>query len=133
MKVIPITGICTDASHLTKSKVTEYRGVITETGEELFRELAPYSSVNVGEYLALVHGVKWIIENNPKDRIIWSDSQTAITWFKNKKSASSIKLPQMLAADIFLQAFASDIEDIEVKHWNKRDIGMEIPADFGRK
>lgn len=133
MKIIPITGICTDASHLTKTKVTEYRGVITETGEEIFRELVPFSSVNVGEFMGLVHGIMWIIENDPEDRVLWTDSATAITWYKNRQSASSVRLPEMLMADVFLQAFEHELETIEVKHWNKRDIGMEIPADFGRK
>lgn len=130
---VPKSGIATDASHLTKTKVTEYRGVVTATGEELFRERVKYSSVNVGEFIGLVHGLQWIIENDPEERILWCDSQTAITWFNNRKSASSQRLPEMLMADIFLQAFESEFEDIEIKHWNKRVIGVENPADFGRK
>ena len=132
--IAPTTGICVDASHLMKHKITEYRAVITLTGEELFRAQIKYSSVNCGEYIALIKGLQWIIENDPEDRILWSDSQTALTWFRNRESASSIYLPEMKAGDIFLQVFESEFKDIEVKHWNKRRYGgTEIPADFQRK
>lgn len=127
------SGIAVDGSHLMKTKVTEYRGVITATGEEIFREKVKYSSINVAEYLALVKGVQWIIENDPDQRVVWSDSQTAITWFNNRKSASSVTIPEMKKADVFLQLFEAELQDIEVKHWNKRIIGVENPADFGRK
>lgn len=126
-------GICCDASHLTKAKVTEHRGVITATGEELWRESVKYSSVNVGEYLGLVRALQWVIENDPPERIIWCDSQTAISWFNEKRSASSIKLPEMTMADIWLQIFEAEYRDIEVRHWSKKKIGIENPADFGRK
>lgn len=130
----PTSGIAVDASHLTKSKVTEYRGVITATGEELFRVQIKYSSVNCGEYLALIHGLQWIIENDPEERVLWTDSQTAMAWFRERKSASAVSFPEMKKGDLFLQLFESEFEDIEVKHWNKRNYGMtEIPADFGRK
>jgi len=131
--IIPTSGIAVDASHLTKSEVTEYRGVITETGEEIFRKQIKYSSVNCGEYLALLHGIQWVIENDPKEWVIWSDSKTAIAWLNQGFSASSVTFSDMKFADLFLQVYWADIQDIQVNHWNKRDIGLEIPADFGRK
>lgn len=130
---VPRTGIAVDGSHLMKSKVTEYRGVLLSTGEEIFRESVKYSSINVAEYLALVRGLQYIIENNVDERVLWSDSQTAIAWFHDRKSASSVSIPAMQKADIFLQFFEDEFETIEVKHWNKREIGIENPADFGRK
>lgn len=130
---VPTTGICCDASHLTKTKVTEYRLVYTDTGEEILRERVKYSSVNVGEYLGLVRAIQWVMDNNPEDRIVWSDSQVAITWYNNRESASSKSIPDMRKADLFLQLFDNELKTIKVKHWNKRTIGVENPADFGRK
>lgn len=133
MNKIPTDGIAVDGSHLMKTKVTEFRGVITATGEEIFRESVKYSSINVAEYLALVRGVQYIIENDPPERVIWSDSQTAIVWYNNRQSASGVSIPEMAKADMFLQAFENELQDIEIKHWNKRVIGAENVADFGRK
>lgn len=130
---VPTIGICCDASHLVKSKVTEYRIVWTDTAKEILRRSVKFSSVNVGEYLGLVHAIQWVIENDPEDRVIWCDSMVAITWFNNRSSASTISLPEMKKADLFLQLFESEFEDIEIKHWSKKKIGVENPADFGRK
>jgi len=126
-------GIAVDGSHLMKSKVTEYRAVSLLTNEELFRKSIKYSSINCAEYLALVEGIKWIMNNDPADRVLWSDSQTAIAWYKARKSASGVRMPEMKKADLFLQMMECELDTIDVKHWNKRTIGYENPADFGRK
>lgn len=129
-------GICVDASHLTKRKVTEYRGVITDTGEEIFRKKIKYTSVNCGEYLGLIHGIKWLLANSRfKEQVIWCDSLVAINWFNQQKHGSGIKYSAMMAGDFFLKAYWEVIKNknIEVRHWNKRIIGFENPADFGRK
>ena len=57
---------------------------------------------------------------------------TAISWFKNKKTASKKKCRDLQKAEIFLKAFSWDVDTIEVRHWNNREWG-ETPADFGNK
>ena len=61
-----------------------------------------------------------------------SDSITAITWYRNKQTASSRRCPALQKAEIFLKVMEARIKDIEVLHWDNRLWG-EIPADFGNK
>lgn len=128
----PKTGIATDAAHSTKRLVTEYQGVDIETGERLFYKNLGNQTVNIGEFLAVVDAAKHIIENNFQPRTIFTDSITAITWFQNKNTASKKRNRELQKAEIFLKAFASDIDTIEVLHWDNKSWG-EIPADFGNK
>lgn len=61
-----------------------------------------------------------------------ADSITAITWYRNKQTASSRRCPALQKAEIFLKVMEARIKDIEVLHWDNRLWG-EIPADFGNK
>jgi ribonuclease HI len=128
----PITGIATDAAHSTKRLVTEYQGVNVETGERIFYKNLGNQTVNIGEFLAVVEAAKYIIENDFQPRIIYSDSVTAITWFRNKKTASKKRNKELQKAEIFLKALAYDIDTIDIRHWDNNNWG-EIPADFGNK
>ena len=74
----------------------------------------------------------YIIENNFQPRVIYTDSITAISWFYNKRTASKKKNKELQKAEIFLKAFAADVDTIQVVHWNNKQWG-ETPADFGNK
>lgn len=128
----PNCGIATDAAHSVKRGVTEYQGINLETGERLFYQDLGNQTVNIGEFLAVVEAVKYIIENDFQPRIIYTDSMTAISWFNNKRTASNKKNKELQKAEIFLRVFAADVDTIEVIHWNNRVWG-ETPADFGNK
>ncbi len=128
----PLTGIATDAAHSTKRGVTEYQGVDLETGERLFYRNLGNQTVNIGEFLAVVEAAKYIIENDFWPRVIYTDSMTAIAWFRAKHTASNKKNRELQKAEIFLKALSADIETIEVVHWDNRKWG-ETPADFGNK
>lgn len=128
----PITGIATDAAHSTKRLVTEYQGIDLATGERIFYRNLGEQTVNIGEFLGVVEAVKYIIEHDFQPRIIYTDSITAISWFNNKRTASKKKNKELQKAEIFLKAFASDVDTIEVVHWNNKQWG-ETPADFGNK
>lgn len=128
----PSSGIATDAAHSVKRGVTEYQGINLETGERLFYQDLGNQTVNIGEFLAVVEAVKYIIENDFQPRIIYTDSMTAISWFNNKRTASNKKNKDLQKAEIFLRVFAADVDTIEVVHWNNRAWG-ETPADFGNK
>lgn len=129
---IPTEGIATDAAHSTKNKVTEFQGIDLKTGKRIFYENLGNKTVNIGEFLGVVEAVKYIIENDYWPRVIYTDSLTAISWFKNKKTASKKKCRDLQKAEIFLKAFSWDVDTIEVRHWNNREWG-ETPADFGNK
>lgn len=132
MTRIPTEGIATDAAHSTKNGVTEYQGIDLKTGKRLFYRNLGNKTVNIGEFLGVVEAAKFIIENDFQPRVIYTDSVTAITWFRNKKTASKKKCRDLQKAGIFLKALSWDIDTIEVQHWDNKAWG-ETPADFGNK
>ncbi len=89
-------------------------------------------TINIGEFLAIVEAVKYIIDNDFEPKVIFSDSNTAISWFKNKRTASGKRNAKLMKAEIYLRAIAYWIDEIEVVKWDARKFG-EIPADFGNK
>lgn len=125
-------GIAVDAAHSTKNKKTEYQAVDLKTGEILFYEDIGNQTINIGEFLAIVQAVKYIIEHDYQPKVIFSDSNTAISWFKNKKTASGKRNMSLVKAEVYLRSMAYWIDEIEVVKWDNRQWG-ETPADFGRK
>jgi len=116
----------------------EYRGVLNHNQQELFRK-GPYKSGtnNIGEFLALVHGIALLKNTGLHKMPIYSDSKTAISWVKKKKckttlvfDSSNRELFELIArAENWLNShtFTNSILKWETKAWG------EIPADFGRK
>ncbi len=128
-----------DAAWNSVKKDMEYRGVYTDGGMELFR-MGPYpdGTNNVGEFLALVHGLALMKQSKDFNfPIIYSDSRTAISWVKNKKAKTTLertpkngKLFELIErAEKWLKSntYTTQIRKWETKAWG------EIPADFGRK
>lgn len=128
----PTAGIVTDAAHSTKREVTEYQGVDLTTGERLFYEDLGFQTVNIGEFMGVIEAIKYIIETGYEPKIIYTDSQTALSWIKNKKTASNKRYPDLQKAEIFLKALSSDTNQIQILHWDNKGWG-ENPADFGNK
>ncbi len=125
-------GIAVDAAHSTKNRKTEFRGVDLNTGKMLFYVDLGNQTVNIGEFLAIVEAVKYIIDNDFKPKVIFSDSTTAISWFKNKRTASGKRNARLMKAEIYLRAMAYWVDEIKIEKWDNRKFG-EIPADFGNK
>ena len=128
----PTKGIATDAAHSTKRHDTEYQGIDLAIGKRIFYKDLGDQTVNIGEFLAVVEAVKYIIENDFQPRIIYTDSVTAIAWFKAKSTASNKKNKDLQKAELFLRALSADVNTIKVIHWDNKNWG-ETPADFGRK
>ena len=126
----PTDGIATDAAHSIKRGITEYQGIDLTTGNRIFYKNLGNQTVNIGEFLAVVEAAKYIIENDYQPRIIYTDSMTALTWFRNKSTASTKNNHNLVKAEMFLKALSADIDTIEVRHWDNRSWG-ETPADFG--
>jgi len=130
-------SIAVDAASSGNPGIMEYRGVDTQSKKELFRK-GPFQqgTNNVGEFLALVHGLAFLKQNN-SDRILYTDSRTAMSWVKKKQC--NTKLPRTAAnAALFTlvdravlwlttNTYTTIIVKWETKAWG------EIPADFGRK
>lgn len=124
-------GLAVDAAHSMKNKVTEIQGVDLETGEIVFYRNLGNQTINIGEFLAIVEGIKYIIRNK-KPKIIFSDSITAISWVRNKNTASKKRNKFVQIAEIYLKIAAYWVDRIEIVHWDNKVWG-EIPADFNRK
>ena len=121
-----------DAAHSQKNRKTEYQGIDLKTGETIFYHDIGNQTVNIGEFLAIVEAAKYIIDHDYKPRLIYSDSKTAIAWFKAKSTASNKRNRHLLKAEVYLKAASIYLDGIQVKHWDNKLWG-ENPADFGNK
>lgn len=128
----PLEGIVTDASHSAKYQQTKFRGIDIRTGSEIFFHEIGYQTVNIGEFLGLVYGLKYIIETHYSPKVLYTDSMTAISWLNDMKASSQKKNVHVAKSEIFLRLFFSEINKIKVAHWNNSAWG-ENPADFGNK
>ncbi|HOY31716.1 MAG TPA: ribonuclease H family protein [Bacteroidales bacterium] len=129
--------ISVDAAWNTKTKIMEYRGVYTATGEQLFFQ-GPFQDAtnNIGEFLAIVHALALLKQKN-SELPVYSDSHTAIKWVKDKMANTKLvrtdrneELFTLLSrAEKWLadNAFSNRILKWHTGSWG------EIPADFGRK
>ena len=125
-------GIAVDAAHSQKKGITEIQGVDLLTGKVVFYQNLGNQTVNIGEFLAIVEGIKYIIENDYEPKTIYSDSTTAISWVNAKRTASAKRNKHLQKAEIFLKVVAYWVDEIEIVKWNTKVFG-ENPADFGNK
>lgn len=115
----------------------EYRGVNLETGEEVFHYGPIKGTNNIGEFLAIVHALALLKQQQRDDMVIYSDSRNAQLWVKGKKCKTK------LARNDSTETVHQLIERAErwlhdnsytthILKWDTQAWG-EIPADFGRK
>src|SRR5690554_73437 len=132
-----IYSIAVDAASSGNPGVMEYRGVDTQTHKQLFHQ-GPFQqgTNNVGEFLALVHGLAFLKQKN-SDRIIYSDSKIAIGWVKRKKCNTKLKrtTKNKVLFDLVERAekwLKNNTYTTKIVKWETKAWG-EITADFGRK
>tara|TARA_B100000767_G_C19585709_1_gene459261 strand:+ start:183 stop:818 length:636 start_codon:yes stop_codon:yes gene_type:complete len=133
-----LESISVDAACSGNPGKMEYRGVLTHNKKEIFIK-GPYrkGTNNIGEFLALVHGIALLKSKNKENIPIYSDSKIAMSWVKKKQcktnlhfDASNKDLLELIKrAENWLKenTFKNPILKWETKAWG------EIPADFGRK
>lgn len=130
-------SISVDAASSGNPGKMEYQGVDTRTGKRLFHQ-GPFEegTNNIGEFLAIVHGLAFLKKNN-SDRIIYTDSRIAMGWVRKKycntklaETAANKPLFEMIGrAEAWLE---ENTYTTRIVKWETRAWG-EIPADFGRK
>ena len=132
-----LDSISVDAASSGNPGKMEYRGVDTKTKKVLFK-MGPFNNAtnNIGEFLALVHGVA-MMEKESDKKIIYSDSITAISWVKKKRCQTKLKKNKENEEvfDLIARAILwlkKNNYSIIIKKWETKLWG-EIPADFGRK
>ncbi len=132
-----VRSISVDAASSGNPGIMEYQGVDTKTGKRLFRQGPfPEGTNNIGEFLAIVHGLAYL-QQHKSDRIIYTDSRTAISWVRKKKCNSKLKKTHENRSLFDLIARAEDwlsshMYNTRIVKWETKAWG-EIPADFGRK
>ncbi len=133
----PTKGIAVDCGAISgKNPGTfEYRGIDIETGECVFRYTIPGESTNnIAEWLAIINGIAYLVENNRTDAI-YSDSLTAIAWWRKKSCKTKYAVTDKTQLnDISLGCKMLALNPkIKVHFWDNNLYG-EIPADLsGRK
>ncbi len=137
-KIINHKSISVDAACSGNPGLMEYRGVYTISKEEIFR-MGPFKegTNNVGEFLALVHGLAWLYKKSDNETVIYTDSKTAMAWVRNEKlkttlERNSLNDPIFVLVDRALAWLKTHNYETKIIKW-KTEIWGEIPADFGRK
>lgn len=131
-------SISVDAACSGNPGVMEYRGVDTYSKTELFRQ-GPFQqgTNNVGEFLALVHGLAWLQRQGDDQTTIYTDSRTALAWVRNRKVKTQLKKTAKNA--ILFELIERGVKWLNTHNWSNPIIKWdtedwgEIPADFGRK
>lgn len=130
-------SLCVDAACSGNPGDMEYRGVYPPTMQEIFR-IGPLKkgTNNIGEFLALVHGLA-LLKKNASSLPIYSDSRNAISWVKKKKCKTLLErvaenepifdLIERAERWLKTNTYTTTILKWETSVWG------EIPADFGRK
>lgn len=115
----------------------EYRGVYVQTGEEIFKQ-GPFEmgTNNIGEFLALVHGLA-LLKQKGTAIPIYTDSVNAISWVKNKKCKTKLdRIPENESLFYMIERAEKWLREntytTQILKWETKKWG-EIPADFGRK
>ena len=136
-----LPSICVDAACSGSPGPLEYRGVLTKTGEEIFHA-GPFQggTNNVGEFLAIVLAMDWLITKK-QDIPIYSDSASAIAWIQAGRANTKLeRLPSNKLLFDFIGRAEEALQNETLKvyktfrvlKWDTKAWG-EIPADFGRK
>ena len=135
---VPILpALAVDAACSGNPGVMEFRGVIADTGTEVFHR-GPFEcgTNNIGEFLAIVLGLAYLKQNN-LPWALYSDSRTALAWLKKGHADTKLEWNSR-NQDLFFMlrkaeqwlhdnTWTTPIYKWDTKHWG------EIPADFGRK
>ncbi|HPC34539.1 MAG TPA: hypothetical protein PLP73_02660, partial [Candidatus Absconditabacterales bacterium] len=116
--------------------ITEYQGIDLVSGETIFHTKLGEGTNNIGEFLALVHGLSYLKKNN-SDKAIYSDSKRAIKRVSEGKCKTNLKKTPDNAKifDLIKRAedwLAKNKFDTKILKRDTEERG-EIPADFGRK
>jgi len=131
-----LDSLAVDAACSGNPGVMEYQGVYVANRQRLFHFKAPVGTNNIGEFLAIVHGLAYLKKHQLK-QILYSDSVNAINWVRRKECRTKLPLtPQTVElwnvirrAETWLQTntYTTEIRKWDTDHWG------EIPADFNRK
>ncbi|HXK75837.1 MAG TPA: ribonuclease H family protein [Bacteroidaceae bacterium] len=136
-KDVIANALAVDAACSGNPGAMEYRGVYVGNFQEIFHYGPIHGTNNIGEFLAIVHGLAMMDQHPEWKMPIYSDSKIAIGWVTRKKCNTKLEhttktneLYKVIArAEKWLKTHTYDIPILK---WDTKKWG-EIPADFGRK
>lgn len=130
-------SIAVDAACSGNPGLLEYRGVYVQTGEQIFHQgTFEKGTNNVGEFLALVHGLA-LLKQKDLSMPIYSDSANAIKWVREKRCKTKLeRVPENESLFYLIERAENWLKNntytTQIIKWETSEWG-EIPADFGRK
>lgn len=129
-------SIAVDAACSVNPWEMEYRWIDLQTWGEIFHEKFAIWTNNIGEFLAIVHWLKYL--QDKKNRVIYSDSRIAISRVNQWKCKTQLKMdnPDFKRILEVIQKAENWIKENWVQHKilkRNTEEWWEIPADFGRK
>ena len=135
-QVVQRNALAVDAACSGNPGQMEYRGVYLATGEEIFHFGPIMGTNNIGEFLAIVHGLA-LLGKQQSNIPVYSDSRNAPLWIKQKKCKTKLErtpateevfnLIERAENWLLTHTYANKLIKWETAEWG------EIPADFGRK
>lgn len=130
-------SIAVDAACSSATGNMEYQGIDLFSGARIFHASYARGTNNIGEFLAIVHGLSWIHREKKADYALYSDSKIALRWVKEKCCKTNVS-PNKDNDQLFAVIRRAE-ERLQTHQYTtpllKRDTEAwgEIPADFGRK
>ena len=130
-------SISVDAACSGNPGVLEYQVVETISKKVIYSSPKfPEGTVNLGEFLALVHGLAFL-KKHGSEIPIYSDSRTALAWVRNKKIKTNLErnarnkelfeLVDRAITWLNTNTYKNKTLKWETEYWG------ENPADYGRK
>ncbi|PRY99737.1 ribonuclease HI [Marinilabilia salmonicolor] len=131
-----LRSLAVDAACSGNPGPMEYQGVFTDSGKQWFHAKFPIGTNNIGEFLAIVHGLAEL-KRQKKDLPIYTDSTIALGWIKKKKCVT--KLERSKQTEQLFKTIERAEKWLSTNNWTTKILKWdtkawgEIPADFGRK
>ena len=133
---VMLNALAVDAACSGNPGQMEYRGVHVASGQQMFHFGPMYGTNNIGEFLAIVHGLA-LLKQKGLDLPLYSDSRNAMLWIKQKRCKTT--LPRDAKTEPLFQLIEraerwlkTNSYTTPILKWQTDQWG-EIPADFGRK
>ena len=133
---VTANALAVDAACSGNPGPMEYQAIDLATGAQVFHFGPMHGTNNIGEFLAIVHGLA-LMKQKGIHMPIYSDSVSGQAWVRNKKARTTLALnPDTAQALNLVQRAEKWLREndfrVPILKWNTEEWG-EIPADFGRK
>jgi len=116
----------------------EWQCIDLATKEKVFAsDVQPQSTINVGEFMAIVTSLKILHQRGDSTSPVWSDSKLCIQWVVGRYTSSNLPMNEFTWEALdgmaeYLEWLKKENPVNPILWWNKHKFG-DHPADYGRK